>query len=194
MSLLSGCGRCVVLGSVSKPRPPLPPLAPIIKCCPSGSPSRRLASSCSIWAYQLPYSLSALTLARVSHHCAPRPGSTIGAAFLALPSVPGSPLYVYPLGLTLTLLFVFFLGAGATVSEPSIAIMGATVQRLSQGAFPKLLLFATCCAGIGAGAAVGAVKIVYQWPLVWLLLGCYVLGKSIASFAASLPLSLRDVD
>jgi hypothetical protein len=62
-------------------------------------------------------------------------GATVPAAFSA--NGGGDPLYPYPVGIGLTLIFAATLGYGATVAEPALNAMGVTVENLTDGAFPK---------------------------------------------------------
>jgi hypothetical protein len=86
----------------------------------------------------------------------------------------GAPaLYPRLLGLTLTMLFAFCIGYGATVAEPALNAMGMTVENLSDGAFKKRLLVHAVAFGVGLGAALGVARILFDLPLAWLLLVIY---------------------
>jgi hypothetical protein len=101
-------------------------------------------------------------------------GATVPGAFSAVAGV--APLYSYPVGIGLTLVFAAALGYGATVAEPALNAMGTTVENLTDGAFPKGLLIQAVAAGVALGIALGVAKIVFEWPMLPLLLGGYTLA------------------
>lgn len=101
-------------------------------------------------------------------------GATVPAAFSA--AAGGAALYPYPLGIGLTLVFAATLGYGATVAEPALNAMGATVENLTDGAFPRRLLIQAVAVGVALGIALGVAKLVFQWPILPLLLGGYALA------------------
>jgi hypothetical protein len=101
-------------------------------------------------------------------------GATVPAAFSA--AAGAAPLYPYPLGIGLTLIFAAALGYGATVAEPALNAMGVTVENLTDGAFPKQLLIQAVAVGVALGIALGVAKIVFGWPILPLLLGGYAVA------------------
>ena len=48
--------------------------------------------------------------------------------------------------------FAFFLGLMATLAEPALNALGATVERLSGGQFKKMTLIAAVAVGVASGA------------------------------------------
>ncbi len=100
-------------------------------------------------------------------------GGLVPAAFLALDTVKESPLYAYSLGIALALVFVWFLGFGATLAEPALNALGATVENLTQGVFKKSMLMYAVSFGVGTGIAIGLAKIIFDLPLAWLLIPGY---------------------
>jgi hypothetical protein len=102
-------------------------------------------------------------------------GSLVPAAFMRLDSVPGSPLYLYALGIAIAALFAWFLGFGATLAEPALNALGLTVENLTNGAFKKSMLMYAVSAGVAAGLGLGVLKVIYGWPLSYLLIPGYLL-------------------
>jgi hypothetical protein len=98
-------------------------------------------------------------------------GATVPAAFSAANG--GDALYPYPIGIGLTLIFAATLGYGATVAEPALNAMGVTVENLTDGAFPRRLLIQTVATGVALGISLGVAKIIFQWPMLPLLLVTY---------------------
>eukprot|EP01095_Lingulamoeba_sp_RSL-Kostka_P013375 TRINITY_DN552_c0_g4_i1.p1 TRINITY_DN552_c0_g4~~TRINITY_DN552_c0_g4_i1.p1 ORF type:complete len:205 (-),score=69.78 TRINITY_DN552_c0_g4_i1:90-704(-) len=108
-------------------------------------------------------------------------GDTIPSTFEEVEHIEGSPLYSYGVGLTLTILFSFFLGVGATVAEPALNVLGLKVEQISKGNFPRFLLIFSVSIGVGLGISLGVVKVILDLPLIYFLLPLYV-------FAAALTL------
>jgi len=90
--------------------------------------------------------------------------------------VAESPYYSYAGGLILVLVVVFLLGVLATRAEPALNVLGRTVERLSNGQFTAKMLIGAVCVGVGFGMAVGAVKILYELPVVYFILGKYAVA------------------
>lgn len=100
-------------------------------------------------------------------------GRALPAAFAAVAGMPGSPLYVYALGITLVLVFAWLLGFGSTMAEPALNALGITVEELTNGAFSRRLLLNAVAIGVGCGMALGVAMIVFGLPLGTLLLAGY---------------------
>ena len=103
-------------------------------------------------------------------------GSLLPAAFTYIAAVEASPLYIYTVGLILVLAFAWFLGFGATLAEPALNTLGITVQNLTQGVFKKSTLMYAVSSGVAFGIALGLAKIIFNLPLLWLLLPTYLLA------------------
>lgn len=78
-------------------------------------------------------------------------------------------------GIIVVLLFAFVLGYGATMAEPALNALGATVEELTVGAFKKSLLMQAVALGVGVGIALGVMKIIFNIPLIWMLVPPYLL-------------------
>jgi hypothetical protein len=100
-------------------------------------------------------------------------GSMVPGAFTELPHVEGSPLFNAALGVGISVLFAFLLGFGATLAEPALNALGATVENLTNGAFRKRTLMYAVSAGVAVGIAVGIAKFLYDIPIAWLLIPGY---------------------
>lgn len=103
-------------------------------------------------------------------------GGLVPAAFMDLDHVNNSPLYAYTLGLFLALLFAWALGFGATLAEPALNALGATVENLTNGIFKKTTLMYAVSLGVAFGIATGVAKIIFDIPLAWLLIPLYLLS------------------
>lgn len=77
-------------------------------------------------------------------------------------------------GILVVLLFAFVMGYGATLAEPALNALGATVEQLTVGTFKKSVLMQAVAVGVGAGIALGVAKIVWDIPLIWLLAPPYI--------------------
>lgn len=106
-------------------------------------------------------------------------GGTVPGAFsqitTGVPPQPLGPLYGDIWGRAVAILFAFLLGYGATLAEPALNTLGMKVEDITIGAFRKKLLMQTVAFGVGIGVALGIVKIIFNVPLVYLLLPPYIL-------------------
>jgi hypothetical protein len=111
-------------------------------------------------------------------------GSLVPAAFMELSAIPVSPLYIYAVGLVLSLAFAFGLGYGATVAEPALNALGGTAQSLTKGVFKKKTLITAVSLGVAIGIAIGLAKLIFDLPLVWLILPGYLLALVLTFFSS----------
>ena len=111
-------------------------------------------------------------------------GGLVPAAFTAIDIVSDSPLYNAALGITIAALFAWSLGFGATLAEPALNALGLTVETLTNGAFRKSLLMYAVAIGVGFGIASGVLKIVFDIPLVWLVLPGYGLAVILTTISS----------
>lgn len=110
-------------------------------------------------------------------------GEMIPAAFTGIESIKESPLYWFSLGIGIALVFAFILGFGATLAEPALNALGLTVETLTNGAFKKKTLMTAVSLGVGVGIAVGVSKIIFDWPLAWLLIPAYLFALILTFFS-----------
>lgn len=110
-------------------------------------------------------------------------GSNVPWAFSPHRETGAAPLYPRFLGLTMTMVFAFCIGYGATVAEPALNAMGITVENLTDGAFKKRLLLHAVAVGVGIGAALGVARILFGLSLAGILVGAYVLALVLTVFS-----------
>ncbi len=110
-------------------------------------------------------------------------GSLVPAAFMDIQGVDGSPLYTYLLGLMIAVTFAWILGFAATLAEPALNALGMTVEHLTNGAFKKSMLLYAVSLGVGCGIAVGVLKIVYDIPIVYLIVPGYLIAAVLTVFS-----------
>jgi len=79
------------------------------------------------------------------------------------------------LGFLVVLLFAFIMGYGATLAEPALNALGVKVEEITVGTFQKSLLMQAVASGVGLGMLLGVVKIIWNVPLVYLLIPPYLL-------------------
>ncbi len=77
-------------------------------------------------------------------------------------------------GVLVILLFALVMGYGATLAEPALNALGLAVEEITVGLFRKTVLIHTVALGVGAGIALGVLKIVWGIPLWWLLAPFYI--------------------
>lgn len=110
-------------------------------------------------------------------------GSNVPWAFSPHSGSGAPALYPRWLGLVLALVFAFCIGYGATVAEPALGAMGMTVENLSDGAFKKRFLIHAVALGVALGAVAGVARILFDLPLVYLLVGAYLLALLLTVFS-----------
>lgn len=110
-------------------------------------------------------------------------GGLVPAAFTNIELVDNSPLYSLTLGISIAALFAWFLGLGATLAEPALNALGATVENLTNGAFKKSMLMYSVSFGVACGIAIGVLKLVFDIPIAYLLLPGYVFGLILTYFS-----------
>ena len=103
-------------------------------------------------------------------------GSMVPAAFKTIEAVTGSPLYTPVIGLIIAGLFAWILGFGATLAEPALNALGQTVETLTNGSFKKSTLMYAVSIGVGFGLTLGVMKIIFNWPLAYMVIIGYSLG------------------
>jgi hypothetical protein len=111
-------------------------------------------------------------------------GGLVPTAFMEVAGFSGSPIYIYAVGLTLALLFAWVLGFGATVAEPALNALGITAEHLTNGVFKKRTLIIAVSAGVAFGIALGLVKLIFDLPLIWMLLPCYLIAVLLTFFSS----------
>lgn len=87
-------------------------------------------------------------------------------------------------GYVLMLTFVFVMGVGATVAEPSLNALGITLEELTTGTYKRSFLIMSVALGVGTGMAMGFGRILFAWPIVPLLTGAYVLALALTLFSS----------
>ena len=111
-------------------------------------------------------------------------GSLVPTAFMEIPGMPESPIYAYVVGLVLSLAFAWALGFGATLAEPALNALGITTEKLTNGVFKKKTLINAVSLGVGFGIAIGLAKLIFDLPLVWLILPGYLLALVLTFFSS----------
>ena len=110
-------------------------------------------------------------------------GALVPIAFMQIPEVPGSPIYVYAVGLTLALAFAWCLGFASTIAEPALNALGIMTENLTNGVFKKKTLINAVSLGVAFGIAVGLAKLIFDLPLAWLLVPGYLLTAVLTFFS-----------
>ncbi len=111
-------------------------------------------------------------------------GGLVPTAFMEVSGHAASPLYVYAVGLSLALAFAWFPGFGATLAEPALNALGITTEKLTNGVFRKKTLINAVSIGVGCGIAIGVAKLIFDLPLVWLILPGYLLAIILTFFSS----------
>jgi len=110
-------------------------------------------------------------------------GTLLPAAFTEVPGVEISPIYIYMVGLSLSLLFAWALGFGATLAEPALNALGETTENLTNGVFKKKTLLIAVSIGVAFGITAGLAKLIFNLPLVWMIVPAYLLAIILTIFS-----------
>jgi len=110
-------------------------------------------------------------------------GGLVPGAFMDIKGFSGSPLYTYLLGILIAVVFAWILGFGATLAEPALNALGLTVENLTNGSFKKSLLMLAVSIGVGCGIALGVLKIIYDIPILYLIIPGYLIAIILTIFS-----------
>jgi hypothetical protein len=110
-------------------------------------------------------------------------GGLVPIAFMSVEGFANSPIYLYSVGLTLALVFAWVLGYGATVAEPALNALGITAEQLTNGVFKKRTLIMAVSVGVAFGIALGVAKLIFDLPLIWLIVPSYLAAALLTLFS-----------
>lgn len=85
-----------------------------------------------------------------------------------------SQRYVF-LGFGLIIVFAFGMGYGATLAEPALNALGMTVENITVGALKRTKIVQIVSVGVGLGISLGLSRILFDLPLIWLIIPSYTL-------------------
>ena len=85
--------------------------------------------------------------------------------------------------LLLILAVAFSIGFATTVPEPDVLVLSDQVERVSGGAISGTSVLYAIALGVGVLAAFAAARIVFGWPLKYVLAGAYAFAVVLALFA-----------
>jgi len=78
-------------------------------------------------------------------------------------------------GIGLVFCFAFGMGYGSTLAEPALSALGRTVEELTVGTVKRSGVVRSVSVGVGIGLVVGVARILYDIPVIWLLVPPYLL-------------------
>lgn len=111
-------------------------------------------------------------------------GSLVPIAFMKIDGIEISPVYLYMVGLILAFAFAWVLGFGATFAEPALNALGTTAETLTNGVFKKKTLIYAVSTGVACGIAIGLAKLIFNLPLIWLIVPGYLLAAILTFFSS----------
>ena len=79
------------------------------------------------------------------------------------------------LGIILVLVFAFGMGYGATLAEPALNALGLTLEGITVGAIKRTRIVQIVSFGVGIGIVLGLTRILFDIPLIWLIIPPYLL-------------------
>ncbi len=77
-------------------------------------------------------------------------------------------------GFLLLIIFAFFMGYSVTLAEPALNALGITLEEITVGTFTRKLLIQSVAIGVGIGMGFGIVRIIFDIPLILLLIPPYI--------------------
>ena len=75
------------------------------------------------------------------------------------------------------------LGFGATYAEPALNALGVTAESLTNGVFKKKTLIYAVSTGVAFGIAIGLAKLIFDLPLIWLIVPGYLTAAVLTYFS-----------
>lgn len=85
--------------------------------------------------------------------------------------------------LALILAVAFSIGFATTVPEPDVIVLGDQVEQASSGAIPDAMVLYSIAFGVAVLTAIAVARIVFGWPLKYLLAFGYALAIGLALLA-----------
>ncbi len=110
-------------------------------------------------------------------------GSLVPIAFMKIDGIEISPVYLYTVGLVIALAFAWVLGFGSTFAEPALNALGVTTETLTNGVFKKKTLIYAVSTGVAFGIAIGLAKLIFELPLIWLIVPGYLVAVILTYFS-----------
>ncbi|WP_026245033.1 DUF1538 family protein [Alkalispirochaeta alkalica] len=107
---------------------------------------------------------------------------------LQLPPLFGPNLTA--LGIALVLLFAFGLGFGSTLAEPALRALGRTVEELTVGTIRGQEVVLAVSIGVGVGIVAGVCRILFDFPLLWILGPAYLVLLLLTAVSSELMTSI----
>jgi hypothetical protein len=99
-----------------------------------------------------------------------------GAGFEALvPGLRPDGRYGAFWGKLVVMGFGFLVGYAAALAEPALNALGLTVEDVTGGAFRRKLVLHTVGLGVGTGLLIGVARILFDWPILGIILPSYAL-------------------
>lgn len=107
----------------------------------------------------------------------------------------GLDLSIFPVGkrlsnqfaqrgsIVLMVLFSFTLGFAAVVAEPALISVAQQAEIISEGRINGLTLRIIVALSVAVVMGIGVLRVVFNWPIQWLLIGGYLLVVAITYFA-----------
>ncbi len=111
-------------------------------------------------------------------------GGLVPGTFREIGTMGGSPLFSFVGGISISIIFAWLLGFGATLAEPALNALGITVENLTNGAFRKSMLMYAVSFGVGCGIALGVTKMLFDFPIINFLLVGYGIAVVLTYFSS----------
>lgn len=77
----------------------------------------------------------------------------------------------------------FSIGFATTVAEPDVLVLSGQVDTTSGGGIPGLAVLYVIAVGVAALTAIAVVRVIFGWPMRYLVSGAYLLALTLSVFA-----------
>ena len=84
--------------------------------------------------------------------------------------------------LALILAVAFALGFATTAAEPDVLVLAGQADEASGGSIPKIAVLYVIAGGVGLFTALGSARIIFGWPIKYLVVGAYLAMLVLALF------------
>eukprot|EP01138_Halocafeteria_seosinensis_P013050 gb/GECG01013328.1/.p1 GENE.gb/GECG01013328.1/~~gb/GECG01013328.1/.p1 ORF type:complete len:880 (+),score=84.21 gb/GECG01013328.1/:1-2640(+) len=103
-------------------------------------------------------------------------GSRMPSLFMNVDGTSEEKLFPKEIGLFVAAAYIFLLGVFVAKAEPALVVLGLTVEELTRGTFSRAKLQRSVGIGVGIGASLGLLQLIFAWPMLYVLLPGYAVA------------------
>ncbi len=76
----------------------------------------------------------------------------------------------------------FLLGFAVCSAEPAVGVLANQVEEVTSGAIPRNLIIITLCVGVSCAMALAMARLLFGWPILWIILPGYAAALVLSRF------------